>query len=156
LKTRTKIILGAVAGLAVVGGGVLTALSLSSTPDPLDELLTETVDVRTISTTVAASGEVQAADQLGVKFATAGDVAEVLVEAGDVVSEGDVLATLDDFNLRAAVIAAESTVATRIDGVQAANLAEAQAQQAINAADQALAAADLALETAKDATSIRH
>ena len=155
MNTRTKIILGVVAGLVVVGGGVITAVSLSSSPDPLKELLTETVDVRTISTTVAASGEVQAADQLGVKFAVAGDVADVLVEAGDVVSEGDVLATLNDFDLRAAVIAAESTVATRIDGVQAANLAEAQAQQAINTADQALAAADLALETAKDATSNR-
>ena len=155
MNTRTKIILGVVAGLVVVGGGVITAVSLSSSPDPLKELLTETVDVRTISTTVAASGEVQAADQLGVKFAVAGDVADVLVEAGDVVSEGDTLATLNDFDLRAAVIAAESTVATRIDGVQAANLAEAQAQQAINTADQALAAADLALETAKDATSNR-
>ena len=155
MNTRTKIILGVVAGLVVVGGGVITAVSLSSSPDPLKELLTETVDVRTISTTVAASGEVQAADQLGVKFAVAGDVADVLVEAGDVVSEGDTLATLNDFDLRAAVIAAESTVATRIDGVQAANLAEAQAQQAINTADQALAAAELALETAKDATSNR-
>ena len=155
MNTRTKIILGVVAGLVVVGGGVITAVSLSSSPDPLKELLTETVDVRTISTTVAASGEVQAADQLGVKFAVAGDVADVLVEAGDVVSKGDVLATLNDFDLQAAVIAAESTVATRKDGVQAANLAEAQAQQAINSADQALAAADLALETAKDATSNR-
>jgi len=155
LKTRSKIIIAVVVGLVVVGGGIVTALSLSSTPDPLKELLTETVDVRTISTTVAASGEVQAAEQLGVKFATAGDVAEVLVEAGDVVSEGDVLAILNDFDLQAAVIAAESTVATRVDGVQAANLAEAQAQQAINTADQALAAADLALETAKDATSNR-
>jgi len=117
LKTRTKIILGVVAALVLVGGGVVTAVSLSASPDPLEELLTETVDVRTISTTVAASGEVQAADQLGVKFAVAGDVADVLVEAGDVVSEGDVLATLNDFDLQAAVIAAESTVATRIDGV---------------------------------------
>ena len=155
MKTRTKIIIGVIAGLAVIGGGIATAVSLSSKPDPLEQLITDTVEVRTISTTVAASGEVQAADQLGVKFATAGDVAEVLVEAGDVVSKGDTLATLNDFDLRAAVIAAESTVATRVDGVQAANLAEAQAQQAINTADQALAAADLALETAKDATSNR-
>jgi len=155
MNTRTKIILGVVAGLVVSSGGIVTALSLSSPPDPLEELLTETVQIRTISTTVAASGEVQAGEQLAVKFATAGEVAEVLVDAGDVVSEGDLLASLNDFDLRAPVIAAESTVATRIDGVQAANLAEAQAQQAINAADQALAAADLALETAKDATSNR-
>jgi macrolide-specific efflux system membrane fusion protein len=155
LKTRTKIIVGVIAGLAVVGGGIATAVSLSSQPDPLEQLITDTVEVRTISTTVAASGEVQAVDQLGVKFAAAGDVAEVLVEAGDEVSAGDTLATLNDFDLRAAVTAAESTVATRIDGVQAANLAEAQAQQAINTADQALAAADLALEAAKDVTSNR-
>ena len=155
MKTRTKIIIGVIAGLAVIGGGIATAVSLSSQPDPLEQLITDTVEVRTISTTVAASGEVRAVDQLGVTFATAGDVAEVFVEAGDVVSKGDGLATLNDFDLRAGVIAAESTVATRIDGVQAANLAEAQAQQAINTADQALAAADLALETAKDATSNR-
>ena len=138
-----------------MGGGIVTAVSLTSQPNPIDELLTDTVEVRTISTTVAASGEVTAVDQVGVEFPLAGEVAEVFVEAGDVVGAGDVLATLDAADLEAAIVAAESTVATRVDGVQAANLAEAQAQQAINTADQALAAAELALETAKDATSNR-
>lgn len=155
MKKSTKITLGVIAGVVVIGAGVITAVSVANQPDPTEALITEVVDVRTISTTVAASGEVRAIDQLGVNFGVAGDVATVDVEAGDTVSEGDVLATLDPTALETAVVSAQNTLASARDGVSAANLAEAQAQQAINTADQALAAAEQAIETAKDATSNR-
>ena len=153
MKKSSKITLGVLAGVVVVGGGVITAISLANQPDPTESLITAEVEQRTISTTVAASGEVQAVDQLGVNFAVAGEVLAVNVEAGDTVSEGEVIATLDSTSLEVALEAAESTLASARDGVSAANLAEAQAQQAINTADQAIAAAQQAIETAKDANN---
>ena len=111
MKTRTKIIIGVIAGLAVIGGGIATAVSLSSQPDPLEQLITDTVEVRTISTTVAASGEVRAVDQLGVTFATAGDVAEVFVEAGDVVSEVEAAGRAEWFMASSSTLSLRSIVA---------------------------------------------
>lgn len=155
MKKSSKIALGVVAGLVVVGGGVATAVSLTNQPNPADELITDVVEVRTISTTVAASGEVRAVDQMGINFAVSGEVLSVSVEPGDQVSEGDVIASIDPTALEVALASAENTLASARDGVSAANLAEASAQQAINGADQALAAAELALENAKDAVSNR-
>lgn len=150
MKKSTKITLGVVAGVAVVGLGVVTALSLANETDPTESLITAQVERQTISATVAASGEVQAVEQRGVNFAVAGEVTAVNVEAGDTVAEGQVLATVDSTALEVALEAAESSVASALDGVSAANVAEAQAQQAINTADQAIAAAQQAIENAKD------
>lgn len=155
MKKSTKITLGVVIGVAVVGAGVATAVSLANQPDPVEQLITSEVEVRTISTTVAASGEVQAADQLGINFAVAGEIASIDVDAGDVVSAGDVLATLDPTALESAVATAENALASARDGVSSANLAEATAQQAINSADQALAAAEQAIANAKDSETNR-
>ena len=155
MKKSTKVIIGVAAAAVLVVGGVITAQALAPQPDPTEVLLTDSVTVQDVTTTVAASGEVKATDQMGVKFAVAGDVLSVAVEAGDVVSEGDVLATLDTVALEAALATARSTLASARDGVSAANLAEAQAQQAINTADQALAAGAKALADAKDLSSNR-
>lgn len=155
VKKSTKVILGIVIAAVVVIGGVVTAVALRPAPDPTEELLTDTVAVQDVVTTVAASGEVKSVDQMGLKFAVAGDIASIAVEAGDTVSEGDVLATLDATSLEASLAAARSTLASARDGVWVANLAEAQAQQAINTADQALAVAAKALADAKDASSNR-
>lgn len=155
MKKSTKVLIGVAAASVVIIGGVVTAVALQPEPDPTDVLITETVEVRTVTTTVAASGEVRALEQRGVKFAVAGEVLSVDVEEGDEVAEGTVLATVDPADLEAAVASARATVATARDGVAAANLAEAQAQQAINTADLALAQAAEALEAAKDLTSNR-
>ena len=155
MKKSSKITLGVVIAAAIVGGGAITVSALQPGPSPSEVLITDAVSVQDITTTVAASGEVKSVDQLGLKFAVAGDIATVDVEAGDQVSEGDVLATLDTLSLEAALAAAKSTLASARDGVSVANLAEAQAQQAINTADQALATAAKALADAKDASSNR-
>lgn len=155
MKKSSKVWLGVGIASVVVVGGVVTAVALQPEPDPRELLLTEMIEVRTVTTTVAASGEVRATEQRGVKFAVAGEVLSVAVEEGESVAAGDTLATIDSSDLEAAVTAARSSVASARDGVSLANLAEAQAQQAINTADQALAAAAQALATAKDATTNR-
>jgi multidrug efflux pump subunit AcrA (membrane-fusion protein) len=94
VKTRTKVIIGVVAVLAVVGAGVGIAVSASA-PDEAT-VLTETAQVRDVDVTVAASGTVTPALELGLQFPgfAAAQLATLEVEVGDVVAEGDVLATL--------------------------------------------------------------
>jgi len=143
VKTRTKVIIGFVAALAVVGAGTGIALTASAPEEAT--VLTESAQVRDVDVTVAASGTVDPALELGLQFsgfATA-ELATLEVEVGDVVAEGDVLATLVTESLEAAVASARS-------GVASARTAELQALQALETAEQAVIAARLNYENIYD------
>jgi HlyD family secretion protein len=73
----------------------------------------ETAVVRrdTIRVTIDGSGSLAPNDEVSLAFSAGGEVAEVLVEVGDVVQSGDVLARLDDADAREAVADAELQVA---------------------------------------------
>ena len=143
VKTRTKVIAGIVAVLVV--GGAATGIALSAAAPEQATVLTEAVQVRDVDVTVAASGTVDPALELGLQFpgAITAQLATLDVQVGDVVAEGDVLATLKTEALEAAVAAARSGVAT-------ARTAELQALQAVEAAKQAVVAARLAYENVAD------
>ena len=143
MKTRTKVISGVVAALAVVGAGVGIAVSASA-PDEAT-VLTESAQVRDVDVTVAASGTITPALELGLQFPgfAAAQLATLEVEVGDVVAEGDVLATLKTESLEAAVASARS-------GVAAARTSELQAAQAVEVAEQAIVTARLAYENVFD------
>ena len=143
MKTRTKVIIGVVAALAVVGAGAGIAVSASA-PEQAT-VLTESAQVRDVDVTVAASGTVDPALELGLQFpgAATAQLATLEVEVGDVVAEGDVLATLKTEALEAAVASARS-------GVASARTAELQALQALETAEQAVVAARLNYENTYD------
>ena len=65
----------------------------------------------TIRVSIDGSGSLAANDEVALAFSAGGEVAEVLVEVGDVVQVGDVLARLDDADAREAVTNAELQVA---------------------------------------------
>jgi macrolide-specific efflux system membrane fusion protein len=143
VKTRTKVIIGVVAAVVVAGAGTGIALSASAPEEAT--VLTESAQVRDVDVTVAASGTVDPALELGLQFsglATA-ELATLEVEVGDVVAEGDVLATLKTEALEAAVASARS-------GVASARTAELQALQALETAEQAVVAARLNYENIFD------
>lgn len=101
-----------------------------------------TVSSGTFQQTVSGSGTIEPAQQADLDFAVSGRVTAVKVEAGDTVSKGDVLATLDTVSLDAALAsakaqqeAAETTVAN--DG------SESSTQRASNEANLASAEADV-------------
>lgn len=99
----------------------------------------------TIVQAVAASGTVAPAKQASLAFAVAGRVNRVRVQIGDVVHRGEVLATLDSAALSAQLAAAEATVTSDADKVDADTAGSTQL-----AADQAaLAAAQANLRTAR-------
>jgi macrolide-specific efflux system membrane fusion protein len=143
VKTRTKVIIGVVAALAVVGAGAGIAVSASAPEEAT--VLTESAQVRDVDVTVAASGTVDPALELGLQFpgAATAQLATLQVEVGDVVAEGDVLATLKTEALEAAVASARS-------GVASARTAELQALQALETAEQAVVAARLNYENTYD------
>ena len=143
MKTRTKVIAGIVAVLVVGGAGTGIALSAAA-PDEAT-VLTEAVQVRDVDVTVAASGTVDPALELGLQFpgAVTAQLATLDVAVGDVVAEGDVLATLKTEALQAAVASARS-------GVASARTVELQALQAVEAAKQAVVAARLNYENVAD------
>ncbi|MEI2639465.1 MAG: biotin/lipoyl-binding protein [Microthrixaceae bacterium] len=96
----------------------------------------------TIAQTVSAEGTVAALATEDLSFSSSGTVATVNVKVGDVVSTGDVLATIDSAELVAAVADAKATVA------------EAEAKLADDsdseASDAQIAADETALTTAQD------
>jgi macrolide-specific efflux system membrane fusion protein len=143
VKTRTKVIAGIVALLVVGGAG--TGIALSAGAPQEATVLTEAVQVRDVDVTVAASGTVDPALELGLQFpgAVTAQLATLDVAVGDVVAEGDVLATLKTEALEAAVASARS-------GVASARTAELQALQGVEAAKQAVVAARLAYENVAD------
>jgi macrolide-specific efflux system membrane fusion protein len=143
VKTRNKVIAGIVAVLVVGGAG--TGIALSAAAPEEATVLTEAVQVRDVDVTVAASGTVDPALELGLQFpgAVTAQLATLDVAVGDVVAEGDVLATLKTEALEAVVASARS-------GVASARTVELQALQAVEAAKQAVVAARLAYENVAD------
>lgn len=150
MKTRTKVVVGIVAALAVVGAGVGIAVGVSSAPEPT--FLTEEVQVRDVDVTVAASGVVTPGREIGLQFpnAVTATLKELNVSVGDVVKEGDVLASIHTEALVAGVEAAKASVAQARSAIANAETSGDQARQAISAADQAITAADLAYENIAD------
>ena len=150
MKTRTKVMIGVVAALAVVGAGAGIAVSASA-PEQAT-VLTESAQVRDVDVTVAASGTVDPALELGLQFpgAATAQLATLEVEVGDVVAEGDVLATLKTEALEAAVASARAGLASARSAVANAETTGDQARQAISTADQLITAAQLAYENIVD------
>ena len=145
MKSRTKVIIGVVVSLAVVGAGVGIAVGVNQTPT--GTFLTEEVQVRDVDVTVAASGIVQPVAEIGLQFpgAPGSVLKELNVALGDEVVAGDVLATVHPESLAAAVAAAEASVAQARSSIANAEITRDQARQALAAADQAITAADLSI-----------
>jgi macrolide-specific efflux system membrane fusion protein len=148
VSKTTKIIIGVIIAIAVVAG-TITVFALQPRDNVSDTVLTEVVERRDVATTVAASGVVEAIDQRSVSFRQAGELASIAVSVGDVVSEGDVLATLDPSALEAALAQAKSTLEATRGGITAAAQSEATAQTGINSADQRLTLAEQGVKAAR-------
>ena len=86
------------------GGTTATGLTLTRQ--------VETATVGTMAETVSADGTVAAAQTDDLSFASAGTVTAVNVKAGDTVTAGQVLATIDPVELQSAMAAAQSNLAS--------------------------------------------
>ena len=137
MRTRT-IVLYSTLSVAVVGAGGLAYGAVSSSGGSTTKTATRLVSatVATVSQTVTATGTVQPASSDDLNFTNGGVLTAVKVKAGDKVTAGQVLATIDS---------AKAQVA--LESAQAARGAEQKLDQAktpLTASQQAQAAASLA------------
>ncbi len=139
-------IIVAVVMITVVGyAGFSVWQSFSARRAMLEASAEETAVVErgTLRVTVNANGSLAPNDEVALAFLSGGQVAEVLVEVGDVVQAGDVLARLDDADARQAVTDAELQV-TQAE----INLTSAQIEAEAGLAQANLDAAQLDYESA--------
>ncbi|MDA0162190.1 biotin/lipoyl-binding protein, partial [Solirubrobacter ginsenosidimutans] len=110
-----------VAGAAVV----VAVLSLQSAPTTLVSERTVTVANGVIQTVVSGSGNLEPARQVDVDFATSGKITKVYTKAGAHVSEGELLARIDNRSQKVAVAKAEADLVDAQDALTKAQDAEA-------------------------------
>jgi HlyD family secretion protein len=137
LRRRWRTILIVVAALVIVGGGyAYYARTRQAQTAAEPQLQTATVRTGNIEISATGSGTLIAANTMVLGFGTGGDVTQVLVNVGDQVQQGQLLATLDD-------------TSAKLDVQQAQlNLAMLTGAQAVANAQAALADAQAALKTA--------
>jgi HlyD family secretion protein len=101
------------------------------------EFLTQTVERRTVSVTIPGNGTVTAARSVNLSPKNAGVIERLLVEAGDRVRQGQVLAVMDDSNLRGQLLEMQAQLAQQeanlsrlLAGNRPEEIAQAEAQLA--------------------------
>ncbi len=146
LRRRT-FMLNAVLGLLLVAGG-LTAYLLLTSGKPAAATTVRTVAVAqgTVTATVSADGSVQSANSMTADFATPGQVTDIKVKVGDLVSAGQTIATVDPTDVQADLSAAKRNRTSASDALTRAEAggnadAIANAQNQLDQANAAVAAA---------------
>ena len=112
MRTRT-IVLYSTLAVAVVGAGGLAYGAIDSSGGSTATTATRLVSaaVGTVSQTVSATGTVQPATSLDLNFDTGGVLRAVNIKAGDKVTEGQVLATIDPAKAKVALEMAQANLA---------------------------------------------
>lgn len=145
MSKKTKIIFGAIAALALVGGAVAYA-TLQNSGVPVD---TAKVQTSSLAVTVMGSGKVAAINKTDVYAETQGLIDEAYVEDGDHVEEGQNLIKLDEDALQAQLAQAKAAAAQAQAGLDQAKFAETSKKSLISSTESAIKAAEQALAGAK-------
>lgn len=101
--------------VVVVGGSVAGYLLTGNTTAAAQDSATSRLvaaSIGEVKQTVSATGTFAPADEQDVSFSSSAEVTSVRVAVGDKVAKGDVLGTIDDLALRAALAQARSTLAS--------------------------------------------
>jgi HlyD family secretion protein len=126
--------------LVLVAAGALFLRRQQFQPASAEEAITTAVVTRgSIEETVSATGNVVADQQASLTFASSGEIAEVLVDKGQQVERGDMLARLDTASLEWQIARSQASLETAQARLE-------QAQQPASAED--LASAQAALDSA--------
>jgi HlyD family secretion protein len=141
------IILAALAGTGLYGYQYLTpAVPTSLAEDPTVEIVA--VERETLTDTVSASGSLEPAAEVEMKFEIGGMVEEVLVKEGQTITAGTVLARLDTTDLELQVRSAEIDLAQAQANLE--QLMEPEMAEKITAAQAAVESARLNLADLED------
>jgi HlyD family secretion protein len=113
----------AVVVLALLAFGVVRALTAGAAQEESEAAETVTTDKGVVTTEVATTGTLQAAQTRSLSFAVSAEVETVKVRAGNTVTPGQVLATVDDTDAAERVADAETTLADAYDALDKAGSA---------------------------------
>ena len=119
MSKKLKIALIIAAVVIVIGVSAVFALNGSS-PGAIETAIAEP---RELSSFVIATGDVKPAERIDINVPAAGTLSEVLVENGDEVVSGQVIARMDAATLRAQVEQARAAVAQARAGLESINKA---------------------------------
>ncbi len=114
-NTNTKrwfIIGGVVIVVALIAGVVTATRATGASPNAVGTQSTLVVGRGNIVSAVSGAGTIQAQDTVDLAFQSSGTVAQVLVEEGDAVTQGQTLAVLDTRKLESQVAAAQAQLET--------------------------------------------
>ena len=114
--------------LVLVIGLVVLALGSGGQQAPAR---TVTATSGTVTATVTASGTVQSSGSVQLAFGSVGTVTEVAVEAGDAVTAGQVLATVDSVAALQQLASAQSNLASALSSSNSADSSVAAAQRTL-------------------------
>src|SRR5512143_2977918 len=107
---------GMMKGLIVLVSGTIVLAACSAQTGPTAQTTAERTAAAkrgTIRASVSASGKIDPAGKVNLNFGVPGTVQEVLVNEGEAVKQGDVIAQLDTDSLKLAVKQAEQALATQ-------------------------------------------
>jgi HlyD family secretion protein len=157
---RTLIIIGVVLGVIVIAIGWTAMRGQSALRAQMDELQTVEIKAGSLVATVGATGTVRAHQTANLVWLVSGTVDEVMVELGDRVAEGKVLATLEQTSLPQNVILAQAELVSAEQALEDLyeeheDLALAQAQKVLADARDAERDAELNLNWLKYPASKR-
>jgi macrolide-specific efflux system membrane fusion protein len=139
--SRVAINLALVAVLIAIGVGAYLVIGGGGGETALGQTTTTTVSRGTVRSTVSASGTIQSAETAGASFATSGTVTEILVEVGDHVRAGEVLAQVDEASAQTDLESASANASSAAAGVTSAQAGVTSAQSGVTSAQASLSAA---------------
>jgi multidrug efflux pump subunit AcrA (membrane-fusion protein) len=157
LLTKRRSIVAAVVIVVLAGGGTgiwFATQSSAAGPSITTTNQTESVTTGTITQTVSSTGTIEPASQANLSFAVSGRVTAINVAAGQTVTAGQSLATIDPTTLAATAAQAQATVSSdqsklttdQADGASATQVAADQAQ--LNSSQAQLSSAQTSLADA--------
>lgn len=149
---KHNLIIGVLAAAAI---GIISFLVLSSGRQSVSaqDQQTAPIERRTLKTTIETTGTIEPEDEVLLSFGMSGSVSQILVQVGDEVRTGDVLAQLDTTDLENQIARQEQSLIVQqatYDQLTAepTALEIAQAQANVASAQSQLAQAQTNLETA--------
>jgi HlyD family secretion protein len=143
---RTPWVIGLVgAGLVAISGGTYVAINRSQPKSDISNL-TVAVETKNLTVRITASGNIVPFQTVNISPKTAGVLRQLLVEQGDKVEQGQIIARMDDTQLQAQLLQAKASIAqaqAQLDKLRAGSRREdiAQARARLAAANAQLAEA---------------
>lgn len=139
--------------IIVVGGGLLVYWNYRTVQQARAEMPvmeTATLETGTLSVSIGATGKVRASQSATLTWQTSGSVEKVVVQEGEVVKGGDMLAVLEQTSLPQTIILAEADLANARQALEdlttQAETARVQAMQEIVTYEQAVKDAQYTLD----------